>query len=89
MAKIKIQDLCKKLQENIDEKGLFFKELSAKEFLEPFYKKGIFNFTDNASYWVVQYLQKIYAEETKNKIVEIINSNIENIKINEINYCKS
>jgi len=86
LAKIKIQDLCKKLQENIDEKGLFFKELSAKEFLEPFYKKGIFNFTDNASYWVVQYLQKIYAEETKNKIVEIINSNIENIKINEINY---
>ena len=86
MAKIKIQFLCKKIKSDVDEKGLFFKELTAKEFLVPFCKENIFNFTDNASYWVVQYLQKIYADDTKDIIVEIVNNNIENTDINNIAY---
>lgn len=86
MAKIKIQELCDKLKSDIDEKGIFFKELSAKEFLIPFYNANLFDFTDNASYWVIQYLQKIYAEDTKDVILSIINHNIEHKNINEIDY---
>ncbi|WP_288751807.1 hypothetical protein, partial [uncultured Treponema sp.] len=57
----------------------------------PFFKKNRFNanlfdFTDNASYWVIQYLQKIYAEDSKDVILSIINHNIEHKNINEIDY---
>lgn len=86
MAKIKIKDLCNQLKNNIDEKSLFFKGLSAKEFLVPFYKEGIFSLTDNASYWVVQYLQRVYDKYTKDIILGIINQSVEKCEANDIDY---
>ena len=69
MSKITIKELCDKLKNDISEKGLFFKELSAQEFLIPFQKEGLLNFTDNASYWVMQYLGRIYNSNNKNIIL--------------------
>lgn len=86
MAKITIKELCDKLMADINEKSLFFKELSAQEFLVPFQKEGLLNFTDNASYWVMQYLERIYGSNTKDIIIEIINKNIKKIEINDIHY---
>ena len=86
MSKITIKELCDKLKNDISEKGLFFKELSAQEFLIPFQKEGLLNFTVNASYWVMQYLGRIYNSNNKNIILEIVNKNIKEIKINDIHY---
>ena len=74
MGKITIKELCDKLKADINEKSLFFKELSAQEFLVPFQKEGLLNFTDDASYWVIQYLERIYSSNTKDIIIEITNS---------------
>jgi len=86
LGKITIKELCDNLNSDINEKSLFFKELSAKEFLVPFQKEGLLNFTDNASYWVIQYLDRIYDSNTKDIIIEIINENIKKIEINDIHY---
>lgn len=86
MGKITIKELCDNLKSDINEKSLFFKELSAQEFLVPFQKEGLLNFTDNASYWVIQYLERMYASNTKDIIIEIINENIKEIEINDIHY---
>lgn len=86
MGKITIKELCDNLKSDINEKSLFFKELTAQEFLVPFQKEGLLNFTDNASYWVIQYLERIYDSNTKDIIIEIINENIKEIEINDIHY---
>ena len=86
MGKITIKELCDKLKADPNEKGLFFKELSAQEFLVPFQKDGMFDFTDDSSYWAIQYLERIYSVNTKNTILEIINENIKNNKIDDIHY---
>ena len=86
MGKITIKELCDKLKADINEKSLFFKELSAQEFLVPFQKEGLLNFTDDASYWVIQYLERIYSSNTKDIIIEIINENFKEIGIEDIHY---
>ena len=86
MGKITIKELCDKLKADPNEKSLFFKELSAQEFLASFQKEGMFDFTDDSSYWAIQYLERIYSVNTKNTILEIINENIKNNKIDDIHY---
>lgn len=86
MAKITIKELCDKLKVDINEKSLFFKELSAQEFLVPFQKEGLLSFTDGASYWIIQYLERIYSSKNKDIILEIINENIKRIEIDDIHY---
>ena len=86
LGKITIKELCDNLKSDINEKSLFFKELSAQEFLMPFQKEGLLNFTDDASYWVIQYLERIYDSNTKDIIIEIINENIKEIEIDDIHY---
>ena len=86
MGKITIKELCDKLKADPNEKSLFFKELSAQEFLVPFQEEGMFDFTDDSSFWAVQYLERIYSVNTKNTILEIINENIKNNKIDDIHY---
>lgn len=86
MGKITIKELCDNLKSDINEKSLFFKELSAQEFLVPFQKEGLLSFTDDASYWVIQYLERIYNPNNKDIILEIINENIKGIEINDIHY---
>lgn len=84
MGKIAIKDLCDCLKKDIDEKSLFFKELNSPIFLEPFNKENMFDFTDKSSYWAIQYLDRIYNENTKDTILEIINENIKNNRIEDI-----
>lgn len=86
MGKITIKELCDKLKADPNEKSLFFKELSAEEFLVPFRKESMFDFTDGSSYWAIQYLERIYSKNTKDTILEIINENIKNNKIDDIHY---
>ena len=52
----------------------------------PFQKEGLLNFTDDASYWVIQYLERIYSSNTKDIIIEIINENFKEIGIEDIHY---
>ena len=86
MGKITIKELSDKLKKDINEKSLFFKELSAKEFLIPFQKENLLNFTDEASYWVVQYLERIYCTDTKDTILKIIDENIKLVEIQDISH---
>ena len=72
VAKIKIKNLCNRIKNNIDEKTLFFKEVSASEFLVPFYEENVFDFTDMSSYWTLRYLNKVYLGNEK-IIVDILN----------------
>lgn len=86
MGKITIKDLCDNLKSDINEKSLFFKELYAQEFLIPFHKEGLLDFADDASYWVIQYLERVYNSDTKFIIIDIINESINKIEINDIHY---
>lgn len=58
-------------------KWAYFKELSNPKFFEPFMKKNVLNFKDNATKQVINYLLKIYSNEIKDKILELINNNLE------------
>lgn len=86
LGKITIKELCDNLKSDINEKSLFLKELSAQEFLVPFQREELLSFTDDASYWVIQYLERIYDSNTKDIIIEIINENIKEIEIDDIHY---
>lgn len=84
MAKIKIEKMCEILKKDINEKGLFFKELNAPEFLVPFYNAGLFQLNDDASFWMLKYFKTICNNETESLIVKIINDNLKCLDINEI-----
>lgn len=86
MDKIKINDLCIRLKDNINEKKIFFQDLSSDKFLSPFYKEKVFNFSDEASFWVVQYLIKVFSDNTKDLIIDIIDNCLSECEINTINY---
>ena len=88
MDKIKIEDLCSRLKNNINEKKIFFQNLSSEKFLMPFYKEQVFNFSDEASFWIIQYLIKVFSNNTENLIISIVNQCIHNCEITKKNYKK-
>lgn len=74
MTKIDIKTLCDKLNQDEDEKVLFFKVLSAPEFLIPFMKNNVFNLIGEASFWEIKYLQQIFSAKTRDNIIKLVNS---------------
>lgn len=73
MTKIDIKTLCDKLNQDEDEKVLFFKVLSAPEFLIPFMKNNVFNLIGEASFWEIKYLQQIFSAKTRDNIIKLVN----------------
>ena len=86
MDKIKIEDLCVRLKNNINEKKMFFQDLTSEKFLSYFYKEQVFNFTDDASFWIIQYLIKVFSDNTKDIIIDIVNQCINECEIDSIDY---
>lgn len=89
LGKVKIQEICDILKTDISEKKIFFSEISSPDFLLPFYNAKVLNFNDEASYFVIQYLQRVYSKgknnfEIKKIIINVINENMERYDINEI-----
>lgn len=76
---MKFKELCKRLEENIEEKKIYFNHLEAEEFLQPFFKKGILNFDDYAGGAVISYLQRLLNKNSnlKDNIINIINHNLD------------
>lgn len=73
--KIKIEELCKRLNSNEEEKWAFLNGLTNPQFLESFYKYDVLRFNDSCFYPAIQYLITVF--DTNIKLVsQVINKNI-------------
>lgn len=72
------RELSELLNSNIEQKNIFFKKISAPEFLPHFIKYNVLTFDDNCGVSIISYLIRLlkFNSELKNTIIEIVNSNL-------------
>lgn len=74
------KELCELLNNNKEQKDVFFRNVNAPEFLPYFIKYDVLNFDNDCGASVISYLTKILQtnSEFKNDIITIINDNLKN-----------
>lgn len=74
--KIKIKELCDRLNSNGEEKWVFFKSLDNPIFLKPLFENNVLTFNDGGTSMIIKYLLTVFNDDTKELIIQIINKNI-------------
>lgn len=76
-----IDDLCKQLAQNIEEKDAFFQQVEDIAFFKHFQKRNLLNFDDYAGGAVISYLVRLLEnhndDNLKTEIINVINENLE------------
>lgn len=87
---MKFKELCERLNNNIEEKKLYFENLNSKTLLKPLFNEGILTFDNLAGGYVLSYIERLLLknEELKPLIIEIINTELskQNLNLSYGNY---
>ena len=87
---MKFKELCERLNNNIEEKKLYFENLNSKTLLKPLFNEGILTFDNLAGGYVLSYIECLLLknEELKPLIIEIINTELskQNLNLSYGNY---
>lgn len=87
---MKFKELCERLNNNIEEKKLYFENLNSETLLKPLFNEGILTFDNLAGGYVLSYIGRLLLknEELKPLIIEIINTELskQNLNLSYGNY---
>lgn len=87
---MKFKELCERLNNNIEEKKLYFENLNSETLLKPLFNEGILTFDNLAGGYVLSYIERLLLknEELKPLIIEIINTELskQNLNLSYGNY---
>ena len=87
---MKFKELCERLNNNIEEKKLYFENLNSETLLKPLFNEGILTFDNLAGGYVLSYIGRLLLknEELKPLIIEIINAELskQNLNLSYGNY---